>query len=166
MASVLPIQLLDSLTEDRSSWNWNFDQWLLISPYVTGKSSTAKMCVAFLSSIVSSCCVACVCQQNQKTACTRCSREKLDGQYGTKKLVVAEWHCFYNYKQKEGQTLTVYLAELWKLAATCDCSAYELTENLWDKFVMAICNECLLQQLLQDHKKSLDDIQYSLRVTW
>ena len=53
----------------------------------------------------------------------------------------------------------MYLAEVWKLATTCDWTEAHLTENLQDKFVMGLHNECLLQQLLtQDHKKPLDDL--------
>ena len=86
-------------------------------------------------------------------------KEKLDSQYGVKKLVLAERHRFYNYKQREGQTLTDYLAELRKLAALCDWTQAQLSENLRDKFVMGIHNEQLLQQLLtQDHKKPLEEL--------
>ena len=53
----------------------------------------------------------------------------------------------------------MYLAELRKLAVTCDWTEEQLAENLRDKFVMELHNKCLLQQLLtQDHKKSLDDL--------
>ena len=37
---------------------------------------------------------------------------KLDSQYGTKKIVLAERYQFYNYKQQEGQSLTDYITEL------------------------------------------------------
>ena len=67
--------------------------------------------------------------------------------HGVKKFVLAERHRFYNYKQQEGQKLSDYLAELRKLAATCDWFEDKLTENLRDKFVMGIHNERLLQQL-------------------
>ena len=53
----------------------------------------------------------------------------------------------------------MYLAELWKVANTCDWTNAQLTKNLWDKFVIGLCNEHLLQQLLtEDHKKPLDDL--------
>ena len=55
---------------------------------------------------------------------------------------------FYSFKQREGQSLTVYLAELQKLATTCDWKEEQLAENLRDKFVMGLHNERLLQQLL------------------
>ena len=86
-------------------------------------------------------------------------KAKLDSQYGTKKIVLAERYRFYNYKQQEGQSLTDYIAELRRLAATCEWSEEHLGENLCDKFVMGLRNERLLQQLLmQDHRKPLADL--------
>ena len=70
-----------------------------------------------------------------------------------------------SFKQQEGQSLAMYLAELQKLAITCDWTEEQLTKNLRDKFVMGLHNECLLQQLLtQDHKKPLDDL-FQLAIT-
>ena len=165
MAAVPAIQPFNSSTEDWSSWSRRFDQWLSISPYATGDDAAAvnaKKRAAFLTFIDSS---------SFKLLCSLCAptkpedceyttlKEKLDSQYGVKKLVLAERHRFYNYKQREGQTLTVYLAELRKLAASCDWSQEQLSENLRDKFVMGIYSERLLQQLLtQDHKKPLDEL--------
>ena len=86
-------------------------------------------------------------------------KAKLDSQYDTKKIVLAERYRFYNYKQREGQSLTEYIAELRRLAATCEWSEEHLGENLRDKFVMGLRNERLLQQLLtQDHRKPLADL--------
>ena len=51
-------------------------------------------------------------------------------QYGVKKLVLAEQYRFYNCKQQEGQSLAMYLAELQKLATTCDWTEEQLAENL------------------------------------
>ena len=86
-------------------------------------------------------------------------QSKLDGQFGTKKLVLAERYRFYSYKQLEGQSLSDYIAELRHLAATYDWSAERLEDNIHDKFVMGLQNECLLQQLLtQDHKKPLEEL--------
>ena len=86
-------------------------------------------------------------------------KAKLDSQYDTKKIVLAERYQFYKYKQHEGQSLTEYIAELRQLAATCEWSEEHLGENLRDKFVMGLQNERLLQQLLmQDHRKPLADL--------
>ena len=51
------------------------------------------------------------------------------------------------------------MAELCKLALTCDWNEAQLADNLRDKFVVGLYNEHLLQQLLtHDHKKSLEDL--------
>ena len=68
---------------------------------------------------------------------------------------------FYSYKQAKTQSLTDYVAELRKLALTCDWNEAQLADNLRDKFVMGLYNERLLQQLLTyDHnlKKPLEDL--------
>ena len=63
------------------------------------------------------------------------------------------------HKQAKTQSLTDYVAELRKLALTCDWNEAQLADNLRDKFVMGLYNEHLLQQLLtHDHKKSLEDL--------
>ena len=86
-------------------------------------------------------------------------KAKLDGQYGTKKLVLAERYRFYSYKQLEGQSLVNYIAELRRLAATCEWTQAQLDDNIHDKFVMGLRNERLLQQLLsQDHTKPLAEL--------
>ena len=121
-----------------------------------------KKCAAFLTFIDSSSfkLLCSLCAPTKPEDCEyRTLKEKLDSQYGVKKLVLAERHRFYNYKQREGQTLSNYLVELRKLAASCDWTQDQLSENLRDKFVMGIHNERLLQQLLtQDHKKPLEEL--------
>ena len=83
-------------------------------------------------------------------------KAKLNSEYGTKKLVLAERYRFYNYKQRDGQSLADYIAELRRLAVSCEWSEQHLEDNLRDKFVMGLQNERLLQQLLtQDHTKPL-----------
>ena len=162
MASTPVIQTFDSLTDDWSSWIRRFDQWLTISPYAEGEHADAKMRAAFLTSIGSSTfkLLCSLCAPRKPEECTYASlKEKLNSQFGIEKLVLAERHRFYNYKQREGQPLIAYLAELRKLATTCDWSEDQLAKNLRDKFVMGIQNERLLQQLLmQDHKKQLQEL--------
>jgi len=86
-------------------------------------------------------------------------QSKLDAQFGTKKLVLAERYQFYNYRQYKGQSLTDYIAKLRHLVATCDWSEEQLEDNIHNKFVMGLRNEHLLQQLLiQDHKKPLQNL--------
>ena len=73
--------------------------------------------------------------------------------------MLAERYRFYSYKQSKTQTLIDYVAELSKLALTCDWNEAQLADNLRYKFVMGLYNECLLQQMLtHDHKKSLEDL--------
>ena len=162
MASVPSIQPFNSSTDDWTSWSWRFDQWLTISPYATGEDANSKKRAAFLTFIDSNSfkLLCSLCAPTKPEECSYTTlKEKLNKQYGVKKLVLAERHRFYNYKQQEGQKLSDYLAELRKLAATCDWSEDQLSENLRDKFVMGIHNERLLQQLLtQDHRKALDDL--------
>jgi len=71
-----------------------------------------------------------------------------------KKLVLAERYRFYSYKQQDRQSLTVYLAELRRLASTCQWEEAALGET----FVMGLRNERLQQLLTQDHTKSLDQL--------
>ena len=162
MASVPSIQPFNSSTDDWTSWSRRFDQWLTISPYATGEDANSKKRAAFLTFIDSNSfkLLCSLCAPTKPEECSYTTlKEKLNKQYGVKKLVLAERHRFYNYKQQEGQKLSDYLAELRKLVATCDWSEDQLSENLRDKFVMGIHNERLLQQLLtQDHRKALDDL--------
>ena len=83
----------------------------------------------------------------------------MDNQYGVKHLFLTERFNFYKCKQQEKQSIAKYLAELSKLAVTCDWTEEQLANNLRYKFVMGLHNERLLQQLLtQDHKKPLDEL--------
>ena len=92
-------------------------------------------------------------------------QSKLDAQFGTKRLVLAERYRFYRYKQLEGQSLADYVAKLRHLVATCDWTAEQLADNICNKFVMGLRNERLLQQfLMQDHKKPLEELLELARV--
>ena len=139
-----------------------FDQWLKISPYAEGDGSADKTRAAFCTFIGSdSFKLLCnLCAPKKPEECTyETLKAKMDAQYGVKQLVLAERYRFYKCKQQEGQSLAIYLAELRKLAVTCDWTEEQLANNLRDKFVMGLHNECLLQQLLtQDHKKPLDEL--------
>ena len=74
-------------------------------------------------------------------------------------MFLAEHYQFYSYKQQDKQSLAAYLTELHHLAPACQWAEAALGENLCDKFVMGLHNECLLRKLLtQDHGKSLDDL--------
>jgi len=156
------MEKFDSKRDEWDSWSRRFDQWLSISPYATGDNSADKKRAVF-STLMGS--------DTFKLLCTLCApkcpeeesydvlRDKLNKQYGVKKLVFAERYRFYSYKQQGRQSLTVYLAELRRLASTCQWEEAAMGENLRDKFVMGLRNKCLLQQLLtQDHTKSFDQL--------
>ena len=141
---------------------------MTLSSYATGEGSEAKQRAAFCTYIDSSTfkllCSLCAPNKPEELSLEQL-QAKLDQQFGTKKLVLAERYRFYSYKQLEGQSLSEYIAELRHLAASCDWSAERLEDNIRDKFVMGLRNERLLQQLLtQDHKKPLDDLVELARV--
>ena len=155
-------ETFNSSKEQCNSWSRHFDQWLLLSSFSGGDNTEAKKRAAFCTYIGS---------ETFTLLCPLCTpgkpedktyealKEKLDKQYGVKKLVLAEHYHFYLYKQSKTQSLTDYVAELHKLALTCDWNEAQLADNLRDKFVMGLYNERLLQQLLtHDHKKSLEDL--------
>ena len=162
MATAPLLEPFHSNRDDWNAWSRRFEQWLTLSTYSTGENAEAKKRAAFCTYIDTA---------TFKLLCSLCApkkpeelpfeqlKAKLDSQYGTKKIVLAERYRFYNYKQREGQSLTDYIAELRRLAATCEWSEDHLGENLRDKFVMGLRNERLLQQLLtQDHRKPLADL--------
>ena len=162
MASQGQIELFDSRKDKWDSWSRRFDQWLSISPYATGDEADNKKRAAFCTFIDS---------ETFKLLCTLCTpkkpeectyvelKDKLNKQFRTKKLVLAECYPFYAYKQHKKQSLSEYLAELRRLASTCQWSEGYLADNLRDKFVMGLRNERILQQLLtQDHTKSLNEL--------
>ena len=162
MATLSQIEMFDSRKDDWDSWSRRFDQWLSISSYATGEDADNKKRAAFCTFIGS---------ETFKLLCTLCApekpeessyktlKEKLDGQFRVKKLVLAERYRFYAYKQQDKQSLSDYVAELRRLASSCQWSPEYLANNLRDKFVMGLRNERLLQQLLtQDHTKSLDEL--------
>ena len=155
------LEPFNSSKDDWNAWSRRFEQWLTLSSYSTGDDAAAKKREAFCKYIDSA---------TFKLLCSLCAprkpeeinfeelKAKLDSQYGTKKLVLAERYRFYNYRQLDGQLLRDYIIKLRRLAATCEWSAEQLKNNLHDKFVMGLRNERLLQQLLtQDHRKPLTE---------
>ena len=162
MATAPMLEPFNSSKDNWNAWSRRFEQWLTLSSYSTGDDAAAKKRAAFCTYIDSA---------TFKLLCSLCAprkpeeinfeelKAKLDSQYGTKKLVLAERYRFYNYRQLDGQLLRDYITELRRLAATCEWSAEHLENNLRDKFVMGLRNERLLQQLLmQDHRKPLTEL--------
>ena len=117
--------MFDSRKDDWDSWSRRFDQWLSISSYATGEDADNKKRAAFCTFIGS---------ETFKLLCTLCApekpeessyktlKEKLDGQFRVKKLVLAERYRFYAYKQQDKQSLSDYVAELRHLASSCQWS--------------------------------------------
>ena len=139
------LEPFNSSKDDWNAWSRRFEQWVMLSSYSTGDDAPTKKRAAFCTYIDSA---------TFKLLCSLCApkkpeeltfdqlKAKLDSQYGTKKLVLVERYRFYNCKQWEGQSLTDYIAELRRLAITCERSEEHLLEdNLRDKFVMGLRNE-------------------------
>ena len=162
VATTPPPESLNSNRDDWNVWSRRFEQWLTLSTYSTSEDAAAKKraapCTYIDTTTFKLLCSVCVPKQPEELTFEQL-KAKLDTQYSTKKIVLAEQYRFYNYKQREGQSHTDYITELRRLAVTCEWSEEYLGENLHDKFVMGLRNECLLQQLLtQDHKKPLADL--------
>ena len=133
MATTAPqLEPFNSRKDDWNSWSRRFKQWLTLSSYSTSEGSEVKQQAAFCTYIDSS---------TFKLLCSLCAPNKpeelsleqlltkLDAQFGTKKLVLAERYRFYSYKQQEGQSLSEYIAKLRHLAASCDWSAEQLEDS-------------------------------------
>ena len=126
MASLNHIETFDPRKDEWDSWSRRFEQWFSISPYATGEGTDNKKRAAFCTFIGS---------ETFKLLCTLCApakpeessydtlKSKLKSQFGVKKLVLAERYRFYAYKQQDKQSLSDYLAELRRLASSCQWSA-------------------------------------------
>ena len=102
------LEPFNSSKDDWNAWSRRFEQWLTLSSYSTGDDAPTKKRAAFCTYIDSA---------TFKLLCSLCApkkpeeltfdqlKAKLDSQYGTKKLVLAERYRFYNCKQREGQSV-------------------------------------------------------------
>ena len=94
MAATTPqLEAFNSRKDDWNSWSRRFKQWLTLSTYATGDDAEEKKRAAFCTYIDSA---------TFKLLCSLCApskleeltfeqlQSKLDGQFGTKKLVLAE----------------------------------------------------------------------------
>ena len=77
--------------------------------------------------------------------------DTLTAHYAPKPLVIAERFRFYNRDQSETESVNVYVAELRRLASTCDFNAF-LGEALRDRFVCGLHanNEHIQKRLLTE----------------
>ena len=117
MATTTPqLEAFNSRKDDWNSWSRRFKQWLTLSNYATGDDAEAKKRVAFCTYIDSATfkllCSLCAPSKRPKELTFEQLQSKLDGQFRTKKLVLAERYRFYSYKQLKGQSLSDYIAEL------------------------------------------------------
>ena len=69
--------------------------------------------------------------------------------YTPKKLVIAERYRFHNCVQKEGESVSEFVANLKRLASTCNFGAY-LNEALRDRFVCGLRSANIKKKLLAD----------------
>ena len=111
MAS-LQFEIFNPSIEQWNSWSHCFDQWLLLSSFSRGENAEAKKRAAFCTYIGS---------ETFTLLCSLCTpgksedktyeelKEKLDKQYGVKKLILAKRYCFYLYKQAKTQSPTDYV---------------------------------------------------------
>ena len=89
-------------------------------------------------------------------------REVLQGHFQPKPLVIAERFKFHQRNQSESESVVQYLAELRKLAKTCEFKAF-LEEALRDRFVCGLRAQSIQKRLLSeaalDLKKALEVAQ-------
>ncbi|KAL5473475.1 hypothetical protein EMCRGX_G027964 [Ephydatia muelleri] len=89
-------------------------------------------------------------------------REVLQGHFQPKPLVIAERFKFHQRNQSESESVVQYLAELRKLAKTCEFKAF-LDEALRDRFVCGLRAQSIQKRLLSeaalDLKKALEVAQ-------
>ena len=73
----------------------------------------------------------------------------LTGHLQPKPTVIAERYKFHQRNQLSGETVTAYIAELRKLAKTCDYAEF-LEQALRDKFVCGLASEDIKKELLKE----------------
>lgn len=70
-------------------------------------------------------------------------------------LEIAEYHKFHNRQQKEGESVKEYIAELRKMAATCNFGSF-LHTALRNQFVCGIRNPSIKNRLLEQRDLTLE----------
>ena len=81
--------------------------------------------------------------------------QQLRSHYEPKKVVIAERFRYYKRQQKEGETVTVFLSELRRLAKRCEFGD-KLSVALRDQFVCELRVEALQQKILAETDLTLD----------
>ena len=73
--------------------------------------------------------------------------ETLRSHFKPKKVVMAAHYQFYQRQQQPSESVAAYLAELQKMAISCEFYA-SLGESLWDQLVCGLHNEAHKKWLL------------------
>ena len=81
--------------------------------------------------------------------------DKLDAHFKPKPVIIAERFRFYKRIQESGEKVADYLAELRRLAATCEFKTF-LGEALRDKFVCGLSSEGIQRRLLVEASLTLE----------
>ena len=81
--------------------------------------------------------------------------DKLEAHFKPKPIIIAECFRFYKRNQESGEKVANYLAELRRLAATCEFKTF-LNEALRDKFVCGLNSEAVQRRLLVEAGLTLD----------
>ena len=81
--------------------------------------------------------------------------DKLEAHFKPKLIIIAERFRFYKRNQESGEKMANYLAELQRLAATCDFKTF-LEKALQDKFVCGLSSEGVQRRLLVEAGLMLD----------
>ena len=77
------------------------------------------------------------------------TKEKLRAHFKPKPIKIAERFRFYKRQQQQAETMAEYVAELRRLATTCEFAAF-LDEALLDKFVCGMRKESIQRKLLSE----------------
>ena len=76
-------------------------------------------------------------------------KQKLTAHFKPKPITIAERFRFYKRQQRQGESMADYVAELRRLATTCEFGAF-LDDALRDKFVCGLQKENIQRRLLAE----------------
>ena len=87
----------------------------------------------------------------------------LKNHYAPKKLVIAERYRFHNCVQKDGESVSTFVANLKRLASTCNFGSY-LNEALRDRFVCGLRSSNIKKKLLAEDHNFDDALKIALSI--
>ena len=87
----------------------------------------------------------------------------LKNHYAPKKLVIAERYRFHNCVQKDGESVSTFVANLKRLASTCNFGSY-LNEALRDRFVCGLRTSNIKKKLLAEDHNFDDALKIALGI--